>query len=92
VNSDGHVTGLPRDAFWKTGSGGHVLYIVPSLDLVVWKLAGRDNQYKESNTGVPMPSESVKGGQSRRDWKATGRMSSMRLLQRIVDALVPPAK
>jgi CubicO group peptidase (beta-lactamase class C family) len=92
VNSDGHVTGVPRDAFWKTGSGGHVLYIVPSLDLVVWKLAGRDNQYQKSNTGVPMPSGSVKGGKSRRGWKTSGRISSMELLQRIVEAVVTPER
>lgn len=45
VNGDGHAAGLPRDAFWKKGSGGHCFYVVPSLDLVVWKLGGRDEQY-----------------------------------------------
>lgn len=53
VNSDGHVTDVPRDAFWKSGSGGHALYVVPSLDLVVWKLGGRDEQYAPANTGLP---------------------------------------
>jgi CubicO group peptidase (beta-lactamase class C family) len=38
VNTDGQIPKFPRDAFWKSGSGGHVLYVVPSLDLVVWKL------------------------------------------------------
>jgi CubicO group peptidase (beta-lactamase class C family) len=86
VNSDGHIPGVPRDAFWKTGSGGHVLYIVPSLDLVIWKLAGRDNQYQQSNTGVPLPPDSVKGGERRSNWKATTEIDSMQLLQRIVAA------
>lgn len=53
VNGDGHVADLPRDAYWKSGSGGHALYIVPSLDLVVWKLGGRDDQYAPENTGLP---------------------------------------
>lgn len=53
VNSNGDVSTLPRDAYWKSGSGGHCLYIVPSLDLVVWKLGGRDGQYRTSDTGLP---------------------------------------
>ena len=42
VNSDGSIEALPLDAYWKSGSGGHCLYIIPSLDMVVWKLGGRD--------------------------------------------------
>jgi CubicO group peptidase (beta-lactamase class C family) len=53
VNTDGHRGGLPRDAYWKTGSGGHALYIIPSLDLIVWKLGGRTEQYRPENTGLP---------------------------------------
>lgn len=45
VNGGGHAPGLPRDAFWKRGSGGHCFYVAPSLDLAVWKLGGRDEQY-----------------------------------------------
>lgn len=55
VNSGGDQEKLPLDAFWKTGSGGHCFYIVPSLDLVVWKLGGRDNQYSSKNTHLPEP-------------------------------------
>ena len=55
VNTDGIWPNVPRDAFWKGGSGGHALYVVPSLDLVVWKLGGRDEQYQPSNTGLPLP-------------------------------------
>jgi len=59
VNGDGHVAGAPRDAFWKTGSGGHCFYVVPSLDLVIWKLGGRDEQYDPANTGLPLPAHAV---------------------------------
>lgn len=90
VNTDGHVSGVPKDAFWKTGSGGHVLYIIPSLDIVVFKLAGRDNQYQQNNTGVPLPPESVKGGESRRTWKPTTELDSMQLLQKVVAATAKP--
>lgn len=55
VNTNGEEKDLPRDAFWKTGSGGHCLYVVPSLDLVVWKLGGRDDQFSTANTGIPQP-------------------------------------
>jgi CubicO group peptidase (beta-lactamase class C family) len=39
----------PRDAYWKAGSGGHVIYMVPSMQLVMWKLGGRDDQYDEGD-------------------------------------------
>ena len=46
VNSDATIREAPRDAFWKTGSGGHAIYVIPSLDLVAYKLGGRDDQYQ----------------------------------------------
>ncbi len=55
VNAGGQVPAAPRDAYWKSGSGGHAFYIVPSLDLIVWKLGGRDEQYDSRNTGLPEP-------------------------------------
>jgi len=55
VNTNGEVPDIPADAYWKAGSGGHCLFVVPSLDLVVWKLGGRDDQYSTSNTGLPQP-------------------------------------
>jgi len=55
VNSGEEEKNIPADAFWKTGSGGHCLYVVPSLDLVIWKLGGRDGQYGSSDTGLPQP-------------------------------------
>lgn len=54
-NADGHVAGAPRDAFWKSGAGGFCLYVVPSLDLVVYKLGGKDGQYDEKLTRLPQP-------------------------------------
>jgi CubicO group peptidase (beta-lactamase class C family) len=71
VNTNGEITDLPRDAFWKSGSGGHAIYIVPSLDLVVWKLGGRDGQFSPDNTGLPpspAPREQV---EQRKGWKET---------------------
>lgn len=44
VNATGQAE-APRDAYWKTGSGGHAIYMVPSMKLVIWKLGGRDSQY-----------------------------------------------
>ena len=57
-NSDGHAIGAPRDAFFKTGAGGFCIYVVPSLDLVIYKLGGKDNQYDPALTGLPQPEQS----------------------------------
>ncbi len=54
-NADGHIAGAPRDAFFKSGAGGFCLYVVPSLDLVIYKLGGKDNQYDPALTGLPQP-------------------------------------
>lgn len=67
VNGDSHLDGVPRDAFWKSGSGGHCLYVVPSLELVLWKLGGRDDQYSAGSEpastwtpGLPESSAAIK--------------------------------
>ena len=65
VNSTGHAPELPGDAYWKAGSGGHALYVVPSLDLIAWKLGGRDEQYSERNTNLP----EVETGDDREGWE-----------------------
>jgi CubicO group peptidase (beta-lactamase class C family) len=85
VNADGRVAGVPRDAFWKSGSGGHCLYVVPSLDLVVWKLGGRDEQYDARQTGLE-PVYSYDG--SREGWKppAAARDGVEKTLQMAVAA------
>lgn len=56
-NSDGHIAGAPRDAFFKSGAGGFCLYIVPSLDAVIYKLGGKDSQYDPKLTGIPQPTQ-----------------------------------
>ena len=56
-NADGHVAGAPRDAFYKSGAGGFGLLIVPSLDLVIYKLGGNNGQYDPTLTDVPQPKD-----------------------------------
>lgn len=51
-NADGHVVGAPKDAFFKSGGGGHGVIVVPSLDLVIYKMAGDDSQYDPKRTGL----------------------------------------
>jgi CubicO group peptidase (beta-lactamase class C family) len=89
VNTDGQWTGVPRDAFWKSGSGAHMLYVVPTLDLVVWKLAGRDGQYQERDTGVPLDPAIVAAAQSRSDWKPSlnEREGQREVLRKVVAAV-----
>lgn len=64
-NADGHVAGAPRDAFWKSGAGGFCLYVVPSLDLVIYKLGGKTGQYDPTLTRIPQPEPDV----SRDGWE-----------------------
>jgi CubicO group peptidase (beta-lactamase class C family) len=68
-NADGHVAGAPRDAYWKSGAGGFALIIVPSLDLVIYKLGGNNGQYDPALTGLPQPEIN----QERDDWKPIPR-------------------
>jgi CubicO group peptidase (beta-lactamase class C family) len=68
-NSDGHVAGAPRDAFWKSGAGGFALIVVPSLDLVIYKMGGGNGQYDPNLTRIPQPEPS----KARDDWKPLQR-------------------
>jgi len=62
VNTDGQIPDVPLDAYWKPGAGGHCLYIIPSLDLVVFKMGGRNDQYDPADTGLtPSPMASRAG-------------------------------
>jgi CubicO group peptidase (beta-lactamase class C family) len=55
VNADGHVAGAPRDAFFKSGAGGFALYVIPSLDLVVYKMSSLNAEtYDPAATGLPL--------------------------------------
>jgi len=56
-NQAGQILGAPRDAFYKTGAGGFCLYIVPSLDLVIYKLGGSDGQWNPDLTRLPQPAD-----------------------------------
>jgi hypothetical protein len=67
VNADGHVAGAPRDAFFKSGAGGFGVIVVPSLDLVIYKMAGDDHQYDPAFTNLP---QNYKYDGSRENWKA----------------------
>jgi len=86
VNGDGHLKGVPRDAFWKAGSGGHCLYVIPSLDVVAWKLGGRDEQYDSANTGLEFTAQP---GSARPEWKpsVTDQEALVETLRLIVKAI-----
>jgi len=89
VNENGNLANVPRDAFWKGGSGGYAIYVVPSLNLVVYKMGGNEGQYDPALTRLPVKYE-YDG--SRANWKpgdpktvgdATGRT-----LQMVVGAII----
>lgn len=90
VNTDGQWADIPRDAFWKSGSGGHTIYVVPSLDLVVWKLAGRDTQYSERDTGVKLDPAVEGAAANRGEWQATlgEHEGQRRVLAKVIAAIV----
>jgi CubicO group peptidase (beta-lactamase class C family) len=66
VNADGHVFGAPRDAFFKSGAGGSGIYVVPSLDMVVYKMSGTDAQFNPDLTGLP---QTYKEDVTRENWE-----------------------
>jgi CubicO group peptidase (beta-lactamase class C family) len=98
VNADGHVFGAPKDAYFKSGAGGSGIYIVPSLDLVIYKMAGNDAQFNPDLTGLPATYEV---DHSRDNWKPLphdqfhdgpvgGDDGVRRLLEMVVAAAVNP--
>ncbi len=68
-NADGHVAGAPRDAFWKSGAYGFCLYVVPSLNLVLYKMGGANFQYDPTMTLIPQPEQKT----DRDNWKPIPR-------------------
>jgi CubicO group peptidase (beta-lactamase class C family) len=66
VNADSHVFGAPRDAFFKSGAGGSGIYVVPSLDMVIYKMSGSDAQFNPELTGLP---QTYKEDRSRESWQ-----------------------
>lgn len=81
---------LPLDAYWKAGSGGHALYVVPSQNMVVWKLGGRDDQYGEHNTGMAVLPEAAAAETSRDGWKkdVDDGPALLKTLERVVGAVL----
>lgn len=69
-NLGGHVAGAPRDAYFKSGAGGFGIYVIPSLDMVIYKMAGSDAQYDPELTGLPLL---YNPDRSRDSWKAPPR-------------------
>ncbi|MFN7544752.1 MAG: serine hydrolase domain-containing protein [Acidobacteriota bacterium] len=88
VNEDGHLAGAPRDAFWKGGAGGYAIYVVPSLDLVVWKLGGNEGQYDPALTRLPVR---YRYDGSRADWKAPANAGDTtgKTLEMVIRAITP---
>ena len=70
VNAGGHVAGAPRDAYFKSGAGGFGIAIVPSLDMVIYKMGGDDAQYNPERTGLP---QTYPYDGSRDKWKPAAR-------------------
>jgi CubicO group peptidase (beta-lactamase class C family) len=55
VNTDEHVAGAPRDTFFKSGAGGFGLYVIPSLDLVIYKMSSLNAEtYDPAGTGLAL--------------------------------------
>jgi CubicO group peptidase (beta-lactamase class C family) len=95
-NADGHVAGAPRDAYFKSGAGGSAIYVVPSLDMVIYKMAGGTAQFDPALTRLPVK---YTVDRSRDDWKPTphtqfddgpigGDDGVRRLLEMVVAAVV----
>jgi hypothetical protein len=83
---------VPKDAFWKSGAGGFCLYVVPSLDLVIYKLGGKTGQYDPTLTRIPQPEPKT----DRDDWQpipgnafqeGTGAASLGRVLEMVCAAV-----
>jgi CubicO group peptidase (beta-lactamase class C family) len=89
VNENGSVSGVPRDAYWKGGAGGYAIYVVPSLDMVIYKMGGNEGQYDPKLTRLPVK-YSYDG--SRADWKPGDPKvvgdSTGKTLQMVVSAVI----
>jgi len=97
-NAGGHVAGAPRDAYFKSGAGGSAIYVVPSLDLVIYKMAGSNAQFDPALTRIE-PNYTV--DHSRDAWKPVphtqfddgpigGDDGVRRLLEMVVAAVLAP--
>jgi CubicO group peptidase (beta-lactamase class C family) len=90
LNSDGEAPTAPRDAYWKRGAHGFAFYVVPSLDLVIWKMGGGDGEYAEKDTGLPelKPYDGSRAGWT--DWKRPEDIgaAALRMMEMVVAAIV----
>lgn len=91
LNSAAETIAAPPDGFWMRGSGGFQISVVPSLDLVVWKMGGRDDQYDPKNTGLPELHPYTK---TRPAWKSSldGDTAGRHSLEMIVAAIEDKSK
>jgi len=99
INADGHVAGAPKDAFFKSGAGGFGVCVIPSLDMVIYKMSGDDPQYDPARTGIP---QDYKYDGSRDKWKPASRSQfsdgpigtddGLRRVTEMVAAAVSPTK
>jgi CubicO group peptidase (beta-lactamase class C family) len=90
VNGDGHVKDVPRDAYWKAGAGGYCMYVVPSLDLVIYKMGGSEKQYDPALTRIP---QNYPYDGSRDTWKLDGKKvgdSTSNTIAKVVAAVIQP--
>ncbi len=99
VNANGHVAGAPRDAFFKSGAGGFGLYVIPSLDMVVYKMSSLNAEtYDPAATGLTL---TYSPDTTRDDWKPhpfnqfldgpiEGDLGVRRTLEMAVAAVVAP--
>jgi CubicO group peptidase (beta-lactamase class C family) len=69
VNANGHLIGAPRDAFFKSGAGGFCIYAVPSLDLVMYKMASTDPGRGTYDLGFGAQPRTEKYDESRDTWE-----------------------
>jgi CubicO group peptidase (beta-lactamase class C family) len=99
VNANGHVIGAPRDAFFKSGAGGFCLYVVPSLDLVMYKMASTDLAHGTYDLGFGAQPRTEKYDESRDTWEPlpatqfndgpiNGDAGTRRALEMVVAAII----
>jgi hypothetical protein len=102
VNEDGHVDGAPRDAYFKSGGPGYCLYVVPSLDMVIYKMSSRTAPNASQGSydlGFAETQEPFVYDGSREDWefapfdqfhdgRINGDAGTRRLLELVVASVV----
>ena len=70
VNADHHVAGAPARRVFQVGRRRVRHHVIPSLDMVIYKMAGSDSQYDPALTGIP---QNYKYDGSRDNWKPAAK-------------------